>query len=89
MLECKKVHALQYHEKEIKLDPIFCDSDLDFNIFVTLHDPGLSRHDDNNAKNFHERLVRDLPWDEDYFREFICLIEFEYNVSTRLKISRK
>ena len=33
--------------------------------------------------------LRDIPWDEDYFREFICLIEFEYNMSTRLKISRK
>ena len=42
MLECKKVHALQYHEKGIKLDPFFCDSDLDFNIVVTLHDPGLT-----------------------------------------------
>jgi len=52
MLECKEVDALSYHKKEIKLDPTFSDSDLDFNIFVTFHDSGLSRHDDNNAKSF-------------------------------------
>ena len=57
MLECKEVDALSYHKKEIKLDPTFSDSDLDFNIFVTFHDSGLSRHDDNNAKSFQESLI--------------------------------